>query len=472
MRRGLVPKSVWWRLILGFVAVSILGAIATGYFIFDRFMATTSAFRDRTLQNSAAVMGKLLERTGEGKKLSFPDFLAENFQSDRGKFAILSDNGVLIAGSPGVTEALAPLDAAKDGDFFLSDHDHDGRMLYGYTLKSLFGTRPVFIQIAMPAGVLSYDSVLQEFVEDVGWIWLPVLAGLFAVNLAVVRIGLKPLRVAAQQANAIGPHSVSARLPEEGLPQEVHALVRAVNSAFDRLEAGYDAQRRFIADAAHELRTPISVLKAHAALMSDSDDGTRFRHEIRMLERLVNQLLDSARLEAITLERGDTVDLSRVAVAVAEHLGPLAINSGKTIAVAAPQAVLIDGSSDWIFCALRNLAENALRHSPRGHAVEIVVQEPATVSIRDHGAGISEGEKQAIFKRFWQGKRDRGRGAGLGLDIVSRIVKVHNGKIHVEDTPGSGATFVIVFPPQPSRIEAETPSQSARPMAQSLSQFI
>jgi signal transduction histidine kinase len=446
MRKGLVPQSVWWRLILGFIGVSCVGAIGTGYFIFDRFVTTTSAFRDRTLQNDANVMGKLLSRTAEGKKLNFPDFLADNFQNGRGKYAIVSDNGVLIAGSPGVTEPLAPLDEAKHRDFFLSDNDHDGRMLYGYTLKSSFGDRPVFIQVAVPSGELAFDSVLEEFIEDVGWIWLPILGGLLAVNLIVVRVGLRPLRVAAKRANAIGPHAVSSRLPEGGLPQEVHALVRAVNLAFDRLEAGYESQKTFIADAAHELRTPVAVLKAHAALLPESGDIVKLRLEIGALERLVNQLLDSARLDAIILEEGDTAELTSVAVAVAHQLGPLAVNSGKSIEVIAPAPVVIGGSADWIFCAVRNLAENALRHTPPGTAVEITVETSGRVSVRDYGPGISSTEREAVFRRFWQGNRDRGCGAGLGLDIVRRVVDAHAGFVCVEDTLGAGATFVIQIP--------------------------
>lgn len=189
MRKGLVPKSVWWRLIVGFIVVSCLGAIGTGLFIFDRFVATTSAFRDRTLQNDATIMAKLLEHTAEGQRLNFPDFLADNFQNGRGKYAIIGENSALIAGSAGVSQPLAPLDEAKDRDFFLSDNDHDGRMLYGYTLRSTLGKRPVFIQVAVPSGELAFDSVIEEFIEDVGWIWLPVVAGFLAVNLAVVRIG-------------------------------------------------------------------------------------------------------------------------------------------------------------------------------------------------------------------------------------------------------------------------------------------
>jgi signal transduction histidine kinase len=195
------------------------------------------------------------------------------------------------------------------------------------------------------------------------------------------------------------------------------------------------------------------VLKAHAALLPVSGDIVKLREEIGALERLVNQLLDSARLEAITLEEGDTVDLTSVTVAVAHALGPLAVNYNKSIEVTAPYPVVVEGSADWVYCAVRNLAENALRHTPPGTSVEMTVEETGRVSVRDYGTGISPNERESIFRRYSQGKRDRGSGAGLGLDIVCRVVKAHAGSVHVEDAPGVGSMFVIQFPTKGSLIE-------------------
>lgn len=445
-RKALPTKSIWARLIVGFISVAGIGAVTTGYFIYDRFVATTSAFRDRTLQSDARLMRKVLERTPPGSELSFPDFLTGNFQPGRGKYAIVRDDGVMISASPGVTEPLAPFDETKDHDFFLSDSGQDGRTLYGYAVKADYDGHGVFIQVAVPSGELAYDSVVEEFVEDVGWVWLPLIGGLLAVNLIVARIGLTPLRTASRQADAIGPHAVSARLQEAGMPTEVYALVRAVNRAFDRLEAGYQSQKTFIADAAHELRTPVAVLKAHIALLPRSDDASKLREEVDAMHRLVNQLLDSARLEAITFEAGDTADLREIVLGVAQHLGPLAVNSGKSISVVAPNPVWVSGSKDWLACAVRNLAENAIRHTPRGTSIDMEVQKQGLVLVRDHGPGVPCAERDVIFKRFWQGGRDRGGSAGLGLDIVVRIVRAHGGSVHVEDAPGGGARFVVRIP--------------------------
>lgn len=441
-------QSIWVRLIVGLVAVSLLAAGATSLLIYERFIATNSAFRDRTLQNDARVIAKLLRRAAEGRPLQLPDFLAEGFQQGKGgKFAVVSDFGVLLSGSAGVTEPLAPIDNAKTRDFFLTDGGGDGRKRYGFMLRGTYGSRPVWIQVAVPDGEIAFDSVLEEFIKDIGWIWIPFVLGLLGINLIVARIGLRPLRRAAAQAEAIGPGSVSARLPEDGLPREVHTLVRAVNLALDRLEIAFQSQQRFIADAAHELRTPVAVLKAHTALLPQDTNLTAWKEEIDAMQRLVNQLLESARLDVFSLETTEIIEINEVARAVTAHLVPLAIAAGKSIElIASSRPIYINGSTDLLASALRNLVENGIRFTPMGTAVSVQVTHPATIVVSDKGPGIAHADREMIFKRFWQGKRDRGGGAGLGMDIVARSVAALGGAIEILDAP-KGAVFRIDLTP-------------------------
>jgi hypothetical protein len=205
-------QSIWFRVIVGLVGVSLLAAAATSLLIYEHFIATNSAFRDRTLQNDASIISKLLRRAAEGRPLQLPDFLADGFQQGKGKFAVVSEHGVLVAGSPGVTGSLAPIDDADQRDFFVTDGGSDGK-LYGFTQHGSYGSKPVWIQVAFPQGELVYDSLLEEFIKDIGWIWLPFVLGLLGTNLLVARIGLRPLQRAAAQAESIGPGAVSARLP-------------------------------------------------------------------------------------------------------------------------------------------------------------------------------------------------------------------------------------------------------------------
>jgi signal transduction histidine kinase len=303
------------------------------------------------------------------------------------------------------------------------------------------------VQVAFVAGNIVFDSVLQEFLLDIAWIWIPFVLCLLAVNLAVARIGLRPLRSAARQAAAIGPDNFSARLPEDGMPSEVLALVRAVNRALDRLEAEFGAQRAFVADAAHELRTPVAVLKAHVGILPQFAGIGALHEEVNALERLVNQLLDSARLDSLKVGPDDKADLNTIAADVAAYLAPLAIQRNRTIEVVSKgDPVYIRGAADFLFRALRNLVENAINHTPKGTAVKIIVDDPPAVRVVDQGPGVPPSEREAIFKRFWQGRRDRGGGAGLGMDIAARTVVAHGGSISVEDATEGGAVFFMRFP--------------------------
>ena len=303
------------------------------------------------------------------------------------------------------------------------------------------------MQVAFHTGNIVYDSVLEEFVQDIAWIWVPFVLVLLVVNLLVARIGLLPLHMAARQAAAIGHGSVSMRLTEGGLPADVHALVSAVNRGLDRLETAFDAQRRFIADATHELRTPVAVLKAHVGILAKFEGHAELVEEIGSLERLVNQLLDIAQLDVLQLEAGDIADLNQVATDVASHLGPAAINARRSIEVIAPdEPVRIRGARDYLFRALRNIVENALRHTPQGTTVSIVVaDDPPALKVIDHGPGVRPDQRNAIFRRFWQGGRDQKGGAGLGLDIAARTVVAHGGAISVGEAPEGGAVFTMEF---------------------------
>jgi signal transduction histidine kinase len=229
----------------------------------------------------------------------------------------------------------------------------------------------------------------------------------------------------------------------------VLALVTAVNRALDRLEAEFGVQRAFIADAAHELRTPVAVLKAHVGILPQFVGLNALKEEVGALERLVNQLLDSARLDSLKVGPHDTADLNTVAADVASYLAPLAIQQNRSIEVVSNgHPVLIRGAADFLFRALRNLVENAINHTPEGTTVKIIVDDPPAVRVVDQGPGVPKGEREAIFKRFWQGRRDRGGGAGLGMDIAARTVVAHGGSISVEDAAEGGAVFFMRFPPQ------------------------
>jgi signal transduction histidine kinase len=237
-------------------------------------------------------------------------------------------------------------------------------------------------------------------------------------------------------------------LPIDDIPQEIRPLVIAINRALDRLEQGYLRQREFTADVAHELRTPLSILRMRVETMPDCDATSNLLRTIEGMSRVVSQLLDAAELETLVIDPGEMVDLRHVCAEVAELMAPLAVAQGRTLALTGAEGpIMINGNGGMLSRAIRNLVENALNHTPLGTDVEIIVGESGSVRVLDRGKGVPPKRRGKIFERFWHRDQLCSGGAGLGLSIVKRIVDAHGGTVTVDDRPGGGADFSILFAP-------------------------
>ncbi|MBP2233231.1 signal transduction histidine kinase [Azospirillum agricola] len=161
----------------------------------------------------------------------------------------------------------------------------------------------------------------------------------------------------------------------------------------------------------------------------------------------MEQLLRVAQAEALVVTPGAAADLGELARDVAAFLGPMAVRAHRTVEVEAPDApVMVRGQTDALFHAVRNVVDNALRHTPPGTAVVLRVETaPPSLSVSDGGPGIPPEHRKLVFQRFWRAER-RGGGSGLGLAIVQRTMAAHGGRVIVEDAEGGGARFRLVFP--------------------------
>jgi len=208
--------------------------------------------------------------------------------------------------------------------------------------------------------------------------------------------------------------------------------------------------RNFAADVAHELRTPLAVLRSNLDNFEDSESVKSLRQDVDSMSRMVTQLLAATRIETyIAADSFVTVDLADVCRHVATLLGPIAIKEKRSIEViGGDEPLIIQGIPESLEQAVRNLAENAIRYSSRGSVISLTLgatDGTPFISVIDRGRGIPKEQREAIFERFLRADRRAG-GAGLGLSIVKRTIENHNAEIFIEDTPGGGATFIIRFP--------------------------
>ena len=174
----------------------------------------------------------------------------------------------------------------------------------------------------------------------------------------------------------------------------------------------------------------------------------KLKADVARMNRLVEQLLSVARLDAIALDVSGAVDLNDAARDIVALLAPWAVAQDRTIAFTDPdRPVIVEGNAYAIADAIRNLVENAVSHSPPQGEVSVEVHGDARISVADEGPGVAEEDRQRIFERFWRGRAAHAQGAGLGLAIVAEIMKAHGGAVRVEARPNRGTVFTLVFRP-------------------------
>jgi signal transduction histidine kinase len=320
---------------------------------------------------------------------------------------------------------------------------------FGAVAKAHISNRTLTVSVERNSRHLEtiMDTLLQEFFMHGAWVYVLLLLGLLIVSILTIRGAISPVERLSTQAAMIGPRSTDRRLSEAGVPREILGFVQAVNSALDRLDAGFQVQREFTADAAHELRTPLAVLGAHIDTLDNRNVARELRRDVDGMAHIVTQLLRIARLDSMVVDPQESCDLSETVIAVASLLIPAALDKNKRIEVrGADAAVWAAADADLVFHALRNLVDNAMAYSGSAANIEIVVGKNRTVRVIDHGSGIPAHLAERVFRRFWRSDRS-GEGSGLGLSIVKRSVELCGGQVSLAETPGGGATFILGFEP-------------------------
>ena len=450
-------SQIVWLQVLAVGAASLAMPVAI-YMFLDR---TVSAYQVQMLRNREQVLFHAM-RPDAGRGMTLPPGLQAPYAQEISGFAfsVMDGSGHVLLSSEADKGALGPLPVRRGEAVF---RRKTGKGTYfGASFPEAMAGRPIWIQVEQnqenPDVVL--DDVVAQFLPAAGWLTAALLAFLLMADIVIVRRALKPIVRASRLAGEISPSNMDLRLPSEDMPSEITPLVVAVNQAFDRLEQGFRAQRDLTTDVAHELRTPLSVLRMRVEFLPDAEVRRRLLADIDVMSRLVNQLLSIAELETMVIGPADQADLRQVCLEVVELLAPLAVAQDKALELTgARRGVKVHGQPDLLFQAVRNLVENAIRHSPPQGVVTVEVCEGGVVKVLDRGPGVPQAMKARLFERFWRGRRKErsavGGGAGLGLSIVARIAEEHGGTVSVEDRPGGGAVFSVTLRPMPTRQPAQ-----------------
>ena len=436
--------SLQRRLLLGALSVVVLLWCLTAAYVWWEAHHEVDELLDAHLAQSAALLvaqGAHGGDDGEGADapLLHPYARRVIFQ--------VWHEGLLIAHSPNAADR--PLSTLQEGFEQLTLEGEPWRLF-----ASRGGEKD--LQVYVAERLSARGDILRAIVRG---LLVPALFMLPLAALAVwwvVRKALTPLHTLSDMLAARSPQALEGvRLPGE-TPSELAPLLQALNQLFDRIRSLLDNERRFTADAAHELRTPIAAIRAQAQVALAAAEEAQRRHALQSTlagcdraTHLVEQLLTLSRLEAAV--PGDVrtpVDLSAVAQRVVAELAPTALGRRQAIGLEAPERCMAGVTEALAGVLVRNLVDNALRYSPEGATVQVRVlplgQSTVVLSVEDSGPGLNDADLQRLGERFFRVLGHEAPGSGLGWSIVRRIAAVQKAQVSVQRSNALGGLAVTV----------------------------
>ncbi|MBI5493291.1 MAG: HAMP domain-containing protein [Deltaproteobacteria bacterium] len=329
-------------------------------------------------------------------------------------------------------------------------------------------TKPIILKEKGLVAIVQVGSSLEgmdEIFHSLAYIFiLAIIASVLIsgfIGWALARKALKPVAEITKTARRIGAESLNERINITVPQDEIGMLASTINEMMERLEKSFKQIRQFTADASHELKTPLTILKGEMEIALRSKDNVEYMkealnsslEEIDRMNDIVRNLLDLAKMD---VEKGavpkEPVDLEKVLSDRYEQLKKVALDSGIHMAILRSKPLIVSGDAVRIGQLLSNLIDNAIKYTHRGGAVELSLDSDggsAVFMVRDTGVGISKEDLPYIFDRFYRVDKARSRevgGAGLGLSICKEIAESHGGSLEVDSAHGQGSTFTARLP--------------------------
>jgi two-component system sensor histidine kinase TctE len=450
MQSSLRQRLTYW--LLG----PLLLLVAAGTFVSYRIAlnAANKAY-DAALLDPVLAIASHLHLSGKELELDLPSIAIEALRidtEDRVYYAILGPGGEqLIAGT---ARLPAPPDLLRPGEHTFFDARLEGERVRVAARAVPVGSGETAI-VEVAETLIKRDKLVLELLVASAVPQLLIAFAAVALLWLSIGQGLRPLdrlrdEIAARSSKDLRPVS------ERDKPREVGPLIGALNQLLSRLNAAIASQQRFIANAAHQLRTPLAGLKTHAELARREPSTSELRSLLDMIagetqrtSHLVNQLLTLARAEPGEASSGQPINLHEIVGRDVRDWVQRALAKNIDLGFELEDAWTL-GEPLLLRELAANLLDNALAYTQAGGAVTLrtAVRNGETVlEVEDNGPGIAEAEREKVFERFYRVAATGGEGCGLGLSIVSEIAGRHNGRIELAQPPGGQGTLIrVVFP--------------------------
>jgi signal transduction histidine kinase len=465
----IIPGSIQGRLSVWLILFTSSLLLSIAMFLSYEVRQIVLSSIDRLLHSKMQLITGLLHEEDDVIELEVSEIIAGEYAIPRsGHYYKVILGGRVLAASPSlvdrefVLEAGTPKlydEARKEWIFTSVGPDGEPIRVLRHDLE--FRGMPVTAYVAenLTEG-LDMMTRFRHFLLIIIPVSIVCMSG---IGLLIAHVSLKPLALFSSKVRTITHTTLSERLDQGKAVEELTVLAYSFNEMLDRLQRAFENERRLISDASHELKTPVSVIKAQCDVVflrdRTKDEYLEALETIRTasngMVKLVRDLLTLARLDSGMFSAADfrIVSLGECVGRAVTALLPLAERRAIRLETSLDEGITILGDSERLTEALLNIIENAVRYNRDGGLVEITSWERGDrvgVEIRDTGVGIGSDELERIFERFYRTSTSRSvEGTGLGLSIARCIIEAHRGEIRVESEPGIGSCFSVSLPQKP-----------------------
>lgn len=454
--------SLRWRLLWNLTLMLVVLMLASGLSAYYNGREAADTAYDRTLLASARTIAAGLSQRDGSLSADVPYVALDTFAYDSAGRIYYQVNDIHQRLISGYENLPAPPGTPRTDDYPALASFYNGQyqgqnvrvvsLLKAVSEPNMNGMAEIRVAETDEARVSMARSLMADTLLRLGMLGL----GALLVVWLAVSAALRPLERLRRAVEEREPDDLRP-LPRVAVQRELRPLVQALNHFTERLRGQFERQSQFIADAAHELRTPLAVIKARLELGLRANDPATWRSTLEQavqgtdrLTHLANQLLSLARIEngarAIAEGGAQRLDLSQLARELGMAMAPLAHARGVALALEADQPVWLRGEPTLLSELLNNLLDNAMAHTPIGGNVILRVTPQAVLEVEDDGVGIPFEDRERVFERFYR-RNQQVAGSGLGLAIVGEICRAHRARITLHDGAQGGLKVRVSFAP-------------------------